>query len=170
MSNTILVEIKKEFDRRVYEEGVARIVQVIGLLSDEELWYTPNEASNSIGVLVLHLCGNVTQWMGSGVADETDKRERDKEFAPEVKPCREDLIRDLKMLRPLTNRVFATLVNDSDLLSPRSVQGFDETIVSIIIHVIEHFSYHVGQIALIAKHLKGQDLGFYADMDLNVKS
>ena len=55
MSNTILVEIKKEFDRRVYEEGVARIVQVIGLLSDEELWYTPNEASNSIGVLVLHL-------------------------------------------------------------------------------------------------------------------
>ena len=57
MSNTILIEIKKEFDRRVYEEGVARIVQVVGLLSDEELWYTPNEAANSVGVLVLHLCG-----------------------------------------------------------------------------------------------------------------
>jgi len=168
MSNQILTALKQEFDRRVYEEGVARIIKVIGLLSDEDIWYVPNSASNSVGILVLHLCGNVTQWVGAGIGGIQDKRERKLEFAPEVKPCREELIRDLKILHPLTNRAFSTLLNDNDLMSPRNVQGFDETVLSIIVHVIEHFSYHVGQIALIAKHLKGQDLGFYADMDLSI--
>jgi len=170
MSSKILSLLKTEFDRRVYEEGVARIIKVIGLLSDEQLWYTPNHASNSVGVLVLHLCGNVTQWIGSGIGEIADHRTRDLEFAPEVKPSREELIRHLKLLHPITDRAFSTLVNDDDLLSPRSVQGFDETVLQIIVHVIEHFSYHVGQIALIAKHLKGEDLGFYADLDLNIKS
>ena len=170
MSSNILSLLKTEFDRRVYEEGVARIIKVVGLLDDKQLWYSPNEVSNSVGVLTLHLCGNVTQWIGSGVGGNVDKRKRDLEFAPQVRPSREDLIRHLKLLRPITDRAFSTLVNDDDLLSPRSVQGFDETVLQIIVHVIEHFSYHVGQVALIAKHLKGEDLGFYADMDLNVKS
>jgi len=167
MSNEIISALKEEFDRRVYEEGVVRIIKVLGLLSEEETWYAPNSASNSVGVLVLHLCGNVTQWAGAGIGGFQDKRERDLEFNPEVKPCREELIRDLKVLHPLTNRAFSTLVNDGELLAPRKVQGFDETVLSIIVHVIEHFSYHVGQIALIAKHLKGEDLGFYDDFDLS---
>jgi len=162
------IALKAEFDRRIYEEGVARIIKVIGLLSDEELWHTPNSAANSVGVLTLHLCGNVTQWIGSGIGGAPDRRKRDDEFEPPVRPSREELIRHLKILQPLTNQAFSTLVNDDDLLSPRNVQGFDETVFSIAIHVIEHFSYHVGQIALIAKHIKGEDLGFYADLDLNI--
>ncbi len=170
MSNEVLISVKREFDRRIYEEGVARIIKTTGLLSDEELWYTPNDVSNSVGVLVLHLCGNVTQWIGSGIGRDADKRTRDLEFNPEMKPSHEELIKNLKKLQPITDRAFSTLVNDQDLLSPRSVQGFDESVMSIIIHVIEHFSYHVGQIATITKYLKGQDLGFYEDLDLNVKS
>ena len=169
MSNEVLISIKREFDRRVYKEGVARIIKTTGLLTNEELWYTPNKASNSVGVLVLHLCGNVTQWIGSGIGRDADKRTRDLEFNPDVKPSREELIKSLNMLHAITDRAFSTLVNDQDLLSPRRVQGFDESVMSIIIHVIEHFSYHVGQIAMIAKYLKGEDLGFYAEMDLNKK-
>jgi len=164
MSNEVLISIKREFDRRVYKEGVARIIKTTGLLTNEELWYTPNKASNSVGVLVLHLCGNVTQWIGSGIGRDADKRTRDLEFNPDVKPSREELIKSLNMLHAITDRAFSTLVNDQDLLSPRRVQGFDESVMSIIIHVIEHFSYHVGQIASITKYLKGQDLGFYDDL------
>jgi len=170
MRDKILTSLRAEFDRRVYEEGVTRIIKVIGLLSDKELWYTPNNAANSVGVLSLHLCGNVTQWIGSGIGGAPDNRTRDLEFAPTDRPSREDLILQLKGLQGITDQAFSTLVNDDDLLSPRSVQGFDETVITIMVHVIEHFSYHVGQIAMIAKYIKGQDLGFYADLDLNIKS
>lgn len=168
MSDRIIHTLKEEFDRRVYEEGVERIKKVCGLLSEEELWYTPNDASNSIGVLILHLCGNVTQWIGSGIGNMTDQRERGLEFAPEHRPPKELLLAKLSSLPAVTDLAFATVVNDAQLLDPRKVQGFNETTLSIIVHVIEHFSYHVGQIALIAKYLKGRDLGFYADMDLTV--
>lgn len=166
---SILRVIKDQFNLRVYEEGCYRIEKVLGLLTEEEVWYQPNEQANSVGQLVLHLCGNVTQWIGSGVGQQEDIRERDLEFAPAEKISKADLIVRLHALRPITDAALSILEKEEDLLVQRTVQGFDETIASIIIHVIEHFSYHTGQIAIIAKYLKGMDLGFYADMDLNVK-
>lgn len=166
----IITQLKKEFDRRVYEEGVERIKKTLNMLSSEEVWYAPNQASNSVGVLCLHLCGNVTQWIGTGIGRAPDIRTRDKEFAPEVRPSKEELIAKLEALKPITDQAFSTVVNDAQLSDRRSVQGYDESVLAIIVHVIEHFSYHVGQIAIITKHLKGQDLGFYAGQDLNAKS
>ena len=52
----------------------------------------------------------------------------------------------------------------------RPVQGFEFSGVGIIMHVVEHLSYHTGQIAFWAKYLKQVDLGFYADFDLNTKN
>src|SRR5437867_7915143 len=64
-----------------FEKYLPRIVDCLELLSEEEIWWRPNEASNSAGNLVLHLCGNVRQWIISGLGGEPDTRERDKEFA-----------------------------------------------------------------------------------------
>lgn len=167
---TVVDILKHQFNLRVYEEGSARIEKVLGFLTEEEVWYKPNDQSNSIGQLVLHLCGNVTQWIGSGIGGEPDIRTRDAEFAPPQQYSKAELSARLKHLRPITDRALATINTTSDLTLARSVQGFDETVLGIAIHVIEHFSYHTGQIAIIAKYLKGMDLGFYADMDLNVKN
>ncbi len=167
---TILQIVKDQFNLRVYDEGVERIKKVLTLLSEEEVWYRPNDAANSVGNLVLHLCGNVTQWIGSGVGGQKDIRERDVEFETTDLISKDLLMEKLYNLRPITDQALLTIVSEEQLTDPRTVQGFDETVLGILIHVTEHFSYHVGQIAIIAKYLKGLDLGFYADMDLNVKN
>ena len=63
----VLEICKSQFNLRVYDEGIERIKKVLTLLSEDEVWYRPNDESNSVGNLVLHLCGNVTQWVGSGI-------------------------------------------------------------------------------------------------------
>ena len=167
---TILQIVKDQFNLRVYEEGIERINKVLALLSEEEVWYRPNDAANSVGNLVLHLCGNVTQWIGSGVGGQVDQRVRDAEFDPSSQISKEELMKKLQDLRLITDRALSTIVSEDQLIDQIRVQGFEETVLSILIHVTEHFSYHVGQIAIIAKYQKGLDLGFYADMDLNVKN
>jgi hypothetical protein len=59
----------------------SRIVDCLGRLSNEQIWARGVENENSIGNLVLHLCGNVQQWIASGVGGEADVRDRDAEFA-----------------------------------------------------------------------------------------
>ncbi len=167
---TILQIVKDQFNLRVYEEGIERINKVLALLSEEEVWYSPNDAANSVGNLVLHLCGNVTQWIGSGVGGQVDQRVRDAEFDPSSQISKEELMKKLQDLRLITDRALSTIVSEDQLIDQIRVQGFEETVLSILIHVTEHFSYHVGQIAIIAKYQKGLDLGFYEDMDLNVKN
>ena len=160
--------LKAQFELRIYEEGVWRIEKVLGLLSVEEIWHSHNPTSNSIGHLVLHLCGNVTQWIGSGIGSQPDDRTRDWEFAATDRFDHEELIRRLRNLRPITDAAMATITSDEDLKRGLSIQGFDETVLSVMVHVMEHFSYHTGQIAIMTKILKGNDLGFYADMNLNI--
>jgi uncharacterized damage-inducible protein DinB len=121
-------------------------------LSDEELWGRPNDEVVSLGNLVLHLCGNVRQWIISGLGGAPDDRVRQEKF-DEVGPVpREELVDKLK----------STLA-----AAERSVQAYSETGISILLHVVEHFSYHTGQISRDTKALKGVDLGYYEDDDLD---
>ena len=166
----LLESIVIEFNRRVYEENVWRIEKILAMVNEEEVWYSPNDESNSIGHLILHLCGNVTQWIGSGIGTLPDLRERDLEFNTTDRLPKKILISKLYALRSITDSALSTLKDDRDLLDSHSVQGYNETALNIIIHVIEHFSYHTGQMAIITKYLKASDLGFYAGHDLNVKS
>lgn len=167
---SILNIVKEEFNKRIFEESVSRIEKVFDTLSEKDIWYRPNQASNSVGHLVFHLCGNVTQWIGTGIGGRPDLRERDKEFNHTDHVSKKELISMLHSLRTISNDSLATITNEEMLLEPRRVQGYQETVLSILIHVIEHFSYHTGQIALISKYLKGRDLGFYEGIDLNAKS
>jgi len=161
--------LKAQFQLRIYEECIPRIIKSMSLLTTDQIWHAPNSQANSIGHLVLHLCGNVTQWIGSGIGDRADDRLRDLEFSNEEMYSQEDLALRLERLKVITTTALIK-VNDTTLLQVCEVQGFKETYLSIIVHVIEHFSYHTGQIAIITKYLTGADLGFYSDLDLNLKS
>ena len=160
----ILFEVR----RRIHEEGMHRIKYCLDQLSDEDIWYRPNPSSNSVGNLVLHLCGNVRQWVVSGLTDKADTRNRDYEFE-EKGPLP---VAKLKTLLDSTwqevNETLESLAPE-DLLQTYNVQGFKETGISILIHVVEHFSYHVGQITYFVKYRKDLDTGYYADLDLNLK-
>lgn len=144
-----------------------RIANCLSRLTEQEVWQKPNSQTNSIGNLILHLCGNIRQYAISSLGRLPDVRVRDKEFSTTGGPTKAELIAQLEA----TVSEAVTTINttsEKELLRERSVQGFTYTGVGILIHVTEHFSYHVGQIALYTKLLKDEDLGFYADMDLNV--
>ena len=70
----------RQWRSRFEERYLPRIVGCLEQLSDDEIWWRPNEASNSIGNLVLHICGNMRQWIISGLGGAEDLRQRDKEF------------------------------------------------------------------------------------------
>lgn len=169
MDNPIAALLIQQFNHRIYTESVPRIVKVLGILTAEQVWFAPNDNANSIGHLILHLCGNVTQWIGSGIGSRQDDRLRDLEFDNTIKYSQTYLEEQLWKLRPITDEALA-LLRDAELGNVKEVQGFEENVLSILIHVIEHFSYHTGQIAIIAKYLTNQDLGFYEDLDLNKTS
>ena len=129
-------------------------------MTDEQIWWRPNEESNSIGNLVLHLCGNARQWIVSGVGCEADHRHRDAEFAQRDVVPRDQL---LSLLRSTVGDVARVLrgLDSAMLLERRSIQGSDVDVLGAIFHVTEHFSMHTGQIIMLTKMLTGSDLRFY---------
>lgn len=154
-----------ETKRRLFEEGIPRIKKCLAELSTEDIWYRPNDNSNSVGNLVLHLCGNVRQWIVAGLGKEMDVRKRDAEFA-QKDAVHTSLL--LKMMDDLQKDVEIVLDNlpEKYFTEKHEVQVYQETGVSILVHVVEHFSYHVGQITYFTKWQKNLDTKYYKE-DLN---
>ena len=161
-------EFKEQSIQRMLENG-PRIRKCLGALSEDEVWKRPNESSNSVGNLILHLCGNMTQYIISSLGGEEDLRERDIEFSTRSGYSKEELVTKLESTVEDCVGVIKGL-SEEQLLKRRSVQGFEYSGIGNIIHVVEHYSYHTGQIAFWTKLLKDKDLGFYAGLDLNKKN
>ena len=142
------------------EDYLPRLVAVLRQLGDDDVWWRGNDASNSIGNLVLHLCGNARQWIVAGVGGAPDARDRPAEFARRGGLSRDELV---VLLEGTIADVDAALarVTPADLDEPRRIQGIDTTVMGAIYHVVEHFSGHVGQIVMLGKLRLGKDLGFW---------
>ena len=151
------------------EDYLPKIERCLERLTDEQIWWRANEESNSIGNLVLHLCGNARQWIVCGVGGAVSTRDRDAEFAQ-----RDTIERDrlLSLLRTTIADVDTTLrdlgpqLHDPQtLLERRTIQGSDVDVLEAIFHVTEHFSMHTGQIIMLTKLLTSSDLRFYGFED-----
>jgi uncharacterized damage-inducible protein DinB len=137
-----------------------KIERCLEKLTDEQIWWRANKESNSIGNLILHLCGNARQWIICGVGAQPDNRDRDSEFAQREIVPREKLV----TLLHTTLREVQTTLHDLDpsvLLEHRKIQGNDVEILEAIFHVTEHFSMHAGQIIMLTKMMTSADLRFY---------
>lgn len=141
------------------EHHLPRILECLKRLPDEDIWWKPHLTSNSVGNLVLHLSGNVRQWIISGLGGEPDRRERDKEFAERGPLPRRALT---ARLRSTVLEACAVLegLGARELKRVHSIQGFRVTGFQAVAHVVEHFAYHAGQIIFVAKLKLGEDLGF----------
>lgn len=140
-----------------------RVETCVDKLTPEQIWIRHGENENAIGNLVLHLVGNIRQWILSGVGGEPDMRDRDREFAArgEIAPA------ELKArLRSAIDAAVTTIreVPPERLGERLMIQKYDVTVLEAILHVVEHFSGHTGQIIFITKFLTGEDLGFYAHL------
>ncbi len=141
-------------------EYLPKIERCLAQLSDEQIWWRANEQSNSIGNLLLHLCGNARQWIVCGLGSQPDTRTRDAEFARRDPLERAEL---LALLRSTLGEV-ETVLRDLDpatLLEKRTIQGSDVDVLEAVFHVTEHFSMHTGQIIMLTKMLTQKDLRFY---------
>lgn len=147
--------------RFLQAEYLRKIERCVGELSDEDLWWRPNEQSNSAGNLLMHLAGNVRQWIIHGVGGAPDTRQRQREFDAREGQAAEALLARLRETLDEADRVLAALDAEA-LAAPRQIQGIDVSVLEAVYHVVEHFSTHVGQIIYITKLRTGRDLLFYA--------
>jgi uncharacterized damage-inducible protein DinB len=150
-------------------ESTRRVIKCLEQIDETELWQRPNEQSNSIGNLLLHLCGNITQYILSCLGETEDVRVRDKEFSAREEFNKQELSAKLQASAGNAIAIIENL-DDKQLLKLYSVQGFRLSGIGIIIHVTEHYSYHTGQIAFWIKLLKNKDLSFYANVNLSMKN
>lgn len=157
------MDVAPEFVRVAQEslrQGAERVQECLARLDKNQIWHRDHEIENSIGNLVLHLCGNVRQWIVCGVGGEPDSRDRDWEFETREPLPAEELTRRLVETVAAAESVLAGL-ESARLLETRRIQVYEVTVLHAVIHVLTHFSGHVGQIIWATKHVTGRDLGFY---------
>jgi uncharacterized damage-inducible protein DinB len=141
-----------------------RIGVCLNQLSFQQIWWRHADTQNAIGNLVLHLCGNVRQWIIAGLGGQPDIRERDEEFAARDSVSAGEL---KAVLGKTVNEAVAVLegLTAEQLTDRVTVQGYEKSILEAVYHVVEHFSHHAGQILYATKLLTGNDLGFYRHLN-----
>jgi uncharacterized damage-inducible protein DinB len=139
-----------------------KIRAAVESLPDGALWWRANAESNSIGNLLLHLAGNVRQWIVSGVGGAPDHRHRAEEFSARSGADAATLLSALDDVLNAADTVLAKLT-PHDLSTTRTIQGREITVFEAVYHVVEHFSGHVGQIVLVAKLHSPGAIRFYDD-------
>ena len=142
----------------------SRLRECVTPLTEEQVWWRPNEASNSIGNLLLHLDGNVRQWLVDSFNKSADRRNRPAEFAAQGGFSAADLLARLGATLEEAGQVLGRLTED-ELLAPREIQGYHTRGLDAIYHVVVHFGMHYGQIAYITKSLLAKDLGFHKELN-----
>lgn len=151
-------------ERYLLDENLPRVIKCLEMLDEEQVWFRPNAESNSVGNLVLHLAGNLNQWVLKAIGGKNYKRKRDEEFTADKTKSKEELIEILVSIKN-EFRIVVNSVTEEELLRVRPVQIYEEDAITILIHVTEHFSYHTGQIAYITKWLTCRPTGFYGDLE-----
>jgi uncharacterized damage-inducible protein DinB len=164
----VKVEMGRAFiDRsRAYlrNDYLPKIRLAVEALPSEDLWWRPNDDSNSIGNLILHLAGNVRQWVVSGIGGAPDLRQRQGEFDAREGLSADALIVHLEEALEEVDRTLSFLP-EAELASGRVIQGLEVSVLDALYHVVEHFSTHTGQIIYISKLRSGRDLGFWEVKD-----
>jgi hypothetical protein len=159
--------IEKDFLRISTEKlrrSGSRIEDCVGRLNYDQIWTRNADNVNSIGNLVLHLCGNVRQWIGFGIGELADQRDRDGEFAARGGLQPGELI---ERSRKTVSDAIDILGNfdTARLMDKVTIQNIEVTKIEAIYQVVEHFAQHTGQIMFITKMLTGDDLGYFKHLN-----
>jgi hypothetical protein len=142
---------------------MGRIDSCVQKLTPEQIWMRADANQNAVGNLLLHLNGNVRQWILHGVGGQADVRDRDAEFAARDGAGAKELLARLRATVEETAALLRTLPAGR-LMERVRTQGYDCTVLAAIYHVVEHFAGHTFQIIYATKLCTGEDLGFYAHL------
>jgi uncharacterized damage-inducible protein DinB len=150
--------------QKLLQQCWPRLRGCVETLTDEQLWWRPNEACNSIGNLLLHLNGNVREWLVVSFNRLEDNRNRPAEFNQRESISSSVLLDQLGATIQQASEILARLTS-ADLTAPYEIQGYKVSGLEAVYHVVEHFAMHYGQVLYIVKTLSGADLGFYSELN-----
>src|SRR4051794_37618982 len=145
--------------QRTLDEALRKIEHCVGQLSDDDVWWRPSEEMNSIGNVLLHLSGNLRQWIVAGVGGAADVRDRPGEFAERQAIPREEL---MAKLRATVDEAKAALerCDAENLLRSRHVQHGEVTGLHAAFHSVSHFVGHAQEITYITRLRLGERYQF----------
>ena len=147
-------------------QASGRVDACLEKLTEEQVWARGGGNENAVGNLVIHLCGNIRQWLVAGVGGQPLTRDRDAEFAASGGLTIPELREALR--RTVEEGVEVIRAQSADTLAHElEVQKYQVTGLTAIYHVVEHFAGHAGQIIFATKMLTGEDLGFYRHLKFN---
>jgi hypothetical protein len=145
--------------RRRLAESRQKIQHCLDQLDDAQVWWRARESMNSIGNLVLHLCGNLRQWVVSGVGGAADVRDRPGEFSQRVPILKEELLQRFDAVVREADAVLAGTGEDR-LRERRRIQGFEETVLSAIFNSLAHLAGHTQEIVCLTRMQLGETYHF----------
>lgn len=146
--------------QRVLEQGLGKIEHCLAQLSEEQVWWRPAPDLNSIGNLLLHLRGNVRQWIVCGVGGEPDDRQRAREFRERGPIPARELLEKLKETVAQAGEAMAAC-RSTDWLQTRRIQGFEVTTLEGVLNSVSHFQGHVQEIILLTRWQCGAEYQFH---------
>jgi uncharacterized damage-inducible protein DinB len=144
------------------KEYPIKLRHCVNALPRTVVWARPNHASNSVGNLLVHLTGNVTEWILGGVGGREITRDRAREFARRDGDDGSALLDKLEAVLREADAVLAGL-SEKDLERSIVIQGRETTVLSAVYHVVEHFAMHTGQIIFLTKTYAPNKIHFYDD-------
>lgn len=151
--NDLAKAVVQQTRNKMTLESPAMIRECLGILTDEQVWWRPNETSNSVGNLVLHLCGATRHFLGRGVGGSGYVRDRDGEFAARGPVPKAELLAMLEDTLKEAESVLASL-DEKRLFDVTKSVGVEMTVLACLSRMSHHWSYHTGQIVLITKQLR----------------
>jgi hypothetical protein len=143
-----------------FSKAFERITHAVYQLDDQQIWYRPSSNSNSVGIIVQHLWGNLNQWVCSAIGGDAFQRNRPQEFKDADLIPQKDLLLKISVLDKKIQDVVLKVAPES-LLSNRRIQGFDETVMSALIKALTHLELHCGQILFLAKLMLDKEYKVY---------
>ncbi len=136
--------------RQTLHSAHRKIVHCLNQLSDDDVQWRPFEEANSIQNIILHLCGNIRQWIMHGAGGAEDVRDRPREFSDHQPLDKQELSVRLSQTLQEADDVLARF-DPARLTEPRTVQGFDSNLLSVIYETVSHFVGHTHQIVYISR-------------------
>jgi uncharacterized damage-inducible protein DinB len=153
MERTLESTILHTARTRLVKEFPGQITACLDALDDRQLWWRPNEQSNSVANLLLHLSGSNRYYLGHVIGGEPDDRNRDAEFAARGEHSKADVSRIWDATVALTDRTLGAL-DPSRMMETTERTGKTTTFAQIVLHVTHHNAVHVGQIVYVTKQLR----------------
>lgn len=163
------MQIEKEFlaltsDR--FSKVFDRILSTIKQLNDEQVWFRPSSRSNSVGIIIQHLSGNLNQWIGEALGGYSYKRDRPVEFKDDHHISKDEILLSFSEIGKKVQEIIKKITPE-EILSPRHIQGLDVTVMAALYMAVTHLELHAGQISYIAKYILNEDYKEYRQPPVN---